>query len=248
MFKRSGKIGALIAVAVLLFTSCAAPKASMPTPDLNLVRTEAVVTALAQMTKQAALNPVPTQTPLVPTVQPFVTSTPIVITATTSIYGSGGIPSGGTSGGTGSSGATVPTWTPDVYVMQVIGTSHLDGYVCPTGEEPDYKVTLKNTGLVTWTTTHYYIKKLYDLQGTSASPVSLTKLNMSLLPVDTAPGGKVTFTIDILCPKFPSEKAWTTQWALYNDNGDRVGLFYFRFYTGPQPTHTPIKTRTPSPG
>ena len=89
MFKRSGKISFLIAIAVLIFIGCAEPQVSLPTPDLNLVRTEAVVTAVAQMTRQAALNPVPTQKPVIPTAQPLNTSTPIVITATTSIYGSG---------------------------------------------------------------------------------------------------------------------------------------------------------------
>jgi hypothetical protein len=240
MFKRSGKISALIAVAVLLFTSCAAPKASMPTPDLNLVRTEAVVTAVAQMTRQAALNPIPTLTQAVSTAQPFVTSTPIVITATTSIYGSGGS-IGGTSGGSGSGGVIVPTWTPIIYKAVLVDQFPLDGYNCPTGEEPDLKWTLKNIGVATWDTVHYYIRRLYN-----NPDIPLTKSDTYPLPMDVPSGSKVTFAIDILCPKFPGGP-WKTQWELIG-NGEHVAYFNFVFYTGLQPTKTPIKTRTPSPG
>lgn len=242
MDKRTGKLRVWIAITVLLLAGCASPQTTMPTPDLNLVRTEAVVTAVAQMTKQAALNPLPSNTPLIPTAEPLATSTPIVVTATT-FYGSGGTGTGGSSGGGGSTSVTpIPTWTPIIYGAVFVTQNYQDGYVCPTGEQPDFKITFQNIGKATWTAAHYYIKRLYN-----SPDVKLTNYDQYPLAADVPPGAKATFTLDIACPTQPGGP-WTTQWGLVNDNGAVFAKFYFRFYTGLQPTHTPVKTNTPSPG
>jgi hypothetical protein len=246
MFKRSGKMCVLIAMAVFLMSSCAAPLVSAPTPDLNLVRTEAVVTAVAQMTKQAAINTIPSQAPVIPTTEPFVTSTPFVATATTSIFDGGGMSSSGGSSssgtGSGSSGATVPTWTPVIYRAVFVTQNYLDGYNCPTGEQLDFKVTFQNVGLATWDTTHYYLKRMYN-----SPDIKLTNSDQYPIKADVPSGAKGTFVIDIACPTYPGGP-WTTQWGLVNDNGDIFAKFYFRFFTGLHATPTPVKTRTPSPG
>ena len=242
MFKNSGKIVLAIAVSVLLITSCAVPQVTLPTPDLNLVRTEAVVTALAQLTKEAALIPNPSQAAAVATSEPMTTSTPYMITDTPYIYGGGGVVSGGTGGG-GSSGVTIPTWTPVIYQAEFVTQNYMDGYPCPTGEEPDFRLTFKNTGAATWDHTKYYYKLLYN------SPnVKLTKSSSYPLPIDVPSGSKVTLIIDILCPTYTSPQAWTTQWGLVNNNGDIFARFYFRFFTVTHVTPTPVNTRTPSPG
>jgi len=242
MFKSSSKIGLLIAITALLITSCAAPQVTLPTPDLNLVRTEAVVTALAQMTKEAALIPIATQTQMVSTPETLTTSTPYVITATPSLYSGGGVTGGGTGSG-GSSGITIPTWTPDVYQAQYITQNYLDGYACPTGQWLDFKVTLQNVGVVTWDQTSYYYKLLYNIPD-----VKLTKSDQYPLSVDVPYGSKVTLIIDIECPTYPSPSAWTTQWGLVNNNGEVFARFFFRFYTVLHVKPTPTKTRTPTPG
>lgn len=242
MYKRTGKIGIWIAIAVFLLAACAIPQISMPTPDLNLVRTEAVVTAVAQMTKQAALNPAPVKASPTSTSQPSATSTPFVVTATTSIYSDGGTGTGGTGGGGSISVTPIPTWTPIVYGAVFVTQNYLDGYVCPTGEQPDFSITFQNIGKATWTTTHYYIKRLYN-----SPDVKLTGYDQYPLAADVLPGAKATFMLDIVCPTYPGGP-WTTQWGLINDNGDVFAKFYFRFFTGLQPTHTPVKTHTPSPG
>ncbi len=242
MYKRTGKLGIWIAIAVLLLVGCATPQLALPTPDLNLVRTEAVVTAIAQLTRQAVLNPSPTNTPLVPTAESFATSTPIVVTATP-FYGDGGTGTGGSSGGGGSISVTpIPTWTPIVYGAVFVTQNYLDGYVCPTGEQPDFKITFQNIGKATWTTTKYYIKLLYN-----SPDVTLTNHTQYPLAADVLPGAKGTFTLDIACPTKPGGP-WTTQWGLVNDNGDVFAKFYFRFYTGIHPTRTPTRTPTKSPG
>lgn len=241
MYKNSGKFVFLIAMAVALLTACAVPKASLPTPDLNLVRTEAVVTAVAQLTKQAALLPQPTLTPIIPTAAPSATAPSFVITATP-FYSSGGGSSGGGSGSGGSiSGTPIPTWTPIIYKAKLVDQYPLDGYICPTGEEPDLTWTLQNMGVATWDTTHYYIKRLYN-----NPEIPLTKNDTYPLPADTPPGGKVNLMIDILCPKFPGGP-WLTQWELIG-NGQHVAYFNFRFYTGLHATKTPEKTPTNTPG
>ncbi len=242
MFKSSDKIGLLIAITALLITSCAAPQVTLPTPDLNLVRTEAVVTALAQMTKEAALIPLATQTHVVSTPEPLTTSTPYVITATPSIYGSSGVVGGGT-GGSGSSGTKIPTWTPVIYQAEYVTQNYLDGYACPTGEWLDFKITFKNTGAATWDHTSYYYKKLYNIPDEK-----LTKSDQYLLSTDVPSGSKVDLIIDITCPTYPRPSAWTTQWGLVNNNGAVFARFFFRFYTVPHVAPTPTKTRTPSPG
>lgn len=241
MFKSSDKIGLLIAITALLITSCAAPQVTLPTPDLNLVRTEAVVTALAQMTKEAALIPLATKTPVVSTLGPLTTTTPYVVTATPSIYGSSGGGSGGT-GGSGSSGTSIPTWTPVIYGAQFVTQNPLDGYACPTGEWLDFIVTLKNTGAATWDQTYYY-KKLYNIPD-----IKLTKSDLYMLSTDVPSGSKVTLILDIECPTYPSPSAWTTQWGLVNDNGAIFAKFFFRFYTVVHGAPTPTKAHTPSPG
>jgi len=240
MFKKLSRFGMGIAIGIIFLAGCAAPQPSMPTPDLNLVRTEAVVTALAQMTRQAVLNPEQTQTPLIPTVEPLVTSTPLVTTA--AYYGGSGVYTGGTSGSGSISGTPIPTWTPIIYGAVFVTQNYLDGYVCQTGEQLDFKVTLQNIGQATWDTTHYYIKRLYN-----NPDIKLTNHDQYALKEDVYPGSKGTFTVDISCPTYPGGP-WTTQWGVVNNNGDIFAKFYFRFYTRAPGTATPVKTRTPSPG
>ena len=241
MFKSSGKISLLIAITALLITSCAVPQVTLPTPDLNLVRTEAVMTAMAQLTKEAALIQNPTKTKVISTTTPMTTTTPYVITATPSIYGSSGSGSGSTGSG-GSSGVIVPTWTPVIYQAQFVSQNYLDGYACPTGELLDFKLIFKNTGAATWNTTYYY-KRLYNLPD-----VELTKSDQYMLSSNVPSGSKATLIIDITCPTYPSPSPWTTQWGLVNDNGAVFAKFYFRFYTVPHVAPTPTKNPTPSLG
>jgi hypothetical protein len=165
-----------------------------------------------------------------------------VITATPSIYSGGGVTSSGTGGG-GSSGISIPTWTPVIYQAEYVTQNYLDGYACPTGQLLDFELTFKNTGAATWDHTSYYYKLLYN-----SPDKKLTKSNQYPLSVDVPSGSKVTLIIDIECPTYPSPSAWTTQWGLVNNNGEVFARFFFRFYTVLHVESTPTKTRTPSPG
>jgi hypothetical protein len=244
--KMSGKIGEvgwLIAIAaILMAVSCATPQIAIPTQNLDLIRTEAVQTAQAQMTKEALLAPSIAGT-LTPTWTPIVfTATPEVATATASI--SGGSSTGGSSSGSSSSsgGVVVPTWTPSVYQAKIVGEYPLDGYPCLTGNLIDKTWTIQNTGGVTWDKTVYYIHLRYNNPN-----ITLTKYTLYHLLTNVAPGDKVTVTVDILCPPEPGGP-FTTQWGLVNDNGADFAGFYFRFYTVLKGTAIPAPTSTPSPG
>ena len=251
MFGKLAKVGWLVALAAILVTaSCAIPKVTMPTPDENLVRTEAVQTAMAQLTREALLAPssnTNTSTPV-----PSTTPNMVVVTATSSM-GSSSTGSGGTSGSSGSSSTFVPTWTPSVYIAQYVAWSQnpQDGYRCQSGDQIDVSWKLKNIGVVTWKRSEYYYHLLYNLEGNHSTDLRLTKNTLYYLPNDVDPGDTVTLVVDIMCPVSPPEPdqvAYTTQWELVNDNGAGFAKFFFRFYSvfHTEPSATP--TITPSPG
>jgi len=85
----------LVLAAVMLLSACNVGTAGEATPDEQAIRTQAVQTAVAQMTVQAALNP--TATLLPPTITPLPTAT----VGTAAPSGSGSGTGTGTSGGTG---------------------------------------------------------------------------------------------------------------------------------------------------
>jgi hypothetical protein len=240
MSRKIGKAGWLIAItAILMMASCVAPQVAMPTQDLDLIRTEAVQTAEAQMTKEALLAP-STKGTLTPTWTPIIiTATPLLETAITSSGGGGG-GTGGSSGG--SSGAIVPTWTPSVYKVKFLDQFPLDGFPCPTGEQHDLTWTIQNTGAVTWDKTKYYIYLRYNIPN-----ITLTKKTKYYLSNNVDPGDKVTLIVDLLCPLEPGGP-FTTQWGLVNDNGADFAGFFLRFYTVPHVPALPTPTITPSPG
>ncbi len=238
MLGKFGKIGWMIILAIgLLLTACA-PKVVMPTQDINLVRTEAVQTALAQVTREAALAPAPSATPMPATITPLAgTPVVVVVTATSPIY------SGGSSSGGGSYSAVtpIPTWTPVIYKAQFITQNYLDGYPCLTGNDIDFIVTLKNIGAATWDKTYYY-KVLWETVKIATQPQGY------FLEKNVLTGEQIKLTMDIKCPTVPGGP-WTSQWGLVNDNGEVFARFYFKFFTVLHPpTPTPTATRTPSPG
>jgi hypothetical protein len=138
-------------------------------------------------------------------------------------------------------GTSFPTWTQIIYKAKLVDQYPLDGYVCPTGEQPDFKITLQNVGTATWKATQFYIKRMYN-----SPDIKLTGYDLYPLKADIPPGSKGTFTIDVACPTYPGGP-WTTQWGLMNDNGEIFAKFYFRFYTGIDPTETPTKSPIKSP-
>jgi len=240
MIKNVFRVSGLLLAAALLLSACGTPQVTLPTADLNLVRTEAVQTAMAQQTKEALLvQPSATQ-------KAATTTTPVAGTATATLSVLSGGTTGGSSGSSGGSysgGTPLPSPTPVVYKAQYITQNYPDGYNCATGQVIDYIVTLKNIGLVTWDTTYYY-KMIKE-----SEPIA--KHTLYFLPRNVAPGEKIDLIIDINCPTYPGPSQYpfhTTEWGLVNDNGELFAKFWFGFKTVVHTPIVPTKTPTTPPG
>ena len=225
MQKKVKMLGLLVAAALIL-GACAAPKAVEPTPDLAAVKTQAVQTAMAQMTLEAAMKPSPTVA--LPTLAPVPTYTQVPL-ATIPVISSGSSSGSGSSGSSGGSGGVViPTWTPAGYKCELVNQDPIDGWQW-AGDNLDVVFTLKNTGIVTWNAANYYVKWLGydDLSPTHTYPLS----------ADVAPGKTVKVIIDVDVPLKNAQ--YRTQWALINDNGEAFCKFYYYVSSVTQPTPKP---------
>ncbi|NMC47552.1 MAG: hypothetical protein GYA52_12070 [Chloroflexi bacterium] len=227
MKKMIGMISFLM-LAVVLLSACTQQPAAETTPDLGEVKTQAVQTAVSQMTADAESM---VEEPAVeqPTITPLPTIGAAVPTATSYASSSGSTSSSGSSGGsTTYSGSPVPTWTPVVYDCQVVGQTPVDGnqYV---GADVDVYWTLKNTGAATWKAGQYY----YHWTGYS----DLSPTHMFYLASDVAPYGTITVQIDVKVPTTIGQ--YRTQWYLVNDNGEDFCGFYYYVNAIALPTATP---------
>ncbi|MDO9546331.1 MAG: NBR1-Ig-like domain-containing protein [Pelolinea sp.] len=217
-------------VAVLLITACGTGEPQEPTPDINAIRTEAIQTAMVEMTVQAALSPSETAPP--PTLTPLPTAT-LSTDAAQPAAGSASSASSGSSSG-GSSGTAIPTSTPDPYKCKYISEDPLDGPQ-PTGANYDKYWTFQNVGTATWTAKDYYIKWV--------SGPDLSYKHIYKIPHDVAPYQTVTFGIDVVIPTNPISEgiAYVDYWQLISDNGDVVCNFQNTITR----TYPPLPTPTP---
>jgi len=212
-------------LAIILLSACTQQPTTEATPDLGEVKTQAVQTAVSQMTadaKSMAEQPTVEQ----PTITPLPTMGAIVPTATS--YSSSGGSTSSSSGSTTYSGSPVPTWTPVVYGCQVVGQTPVDGnqYV---GADLDVYWTLKNTGAATWKAGTYY----YHWTGYS----DLSPTHSYVLSKDVAPYETVQVMVDVKVPITVGQ--YRTQWYLVNDNGENFCGFYYYVNAIALPTATP---------
>jgi len=224
----SKKTIAVVMLAAVVLAACTTGAAEEPTPDLNAIRTEAVKTAMVEMTVQAALSPTETKVP--PTLTPLPTATLSTDAAQPAAGSSSGSSSSGGSGG--SSGTAIPTWTPDPYACEIVTEDPLDAPQM-TGWIYDKTWTLRNVGTATWTKKDYYVKWA---GGDDISPYHTYKI-----PHDVSPFQTVVVTIDVNVPTQPITEgiAYTANWQLISDNGDVVCRFtnvITRTYPPPTPT------------
>lgn len=222
-------LGMVLAAAVLL-AACGPAAAKEPTPDAEAIRTQAVQTAIVEMTVQAALNPTATSVP--PTITPLPTATQgTAVPAQVSSSGSGSS-SGGSSGG---SSGPIPTWTPDVYKCAVIDEYPYD-QAMHTGWMGDKVWTVKNTGIATWNTKEYYVMQLSEVD------FDLTVKDQYPLRNDVSPGQTYDVIVDVWVPVDPVQDIQIEKWGIVNDNGDIFCRFFIAIpYTYPAPTKTPTK-------
>lgn len=198
---------------LLLFSACTAlpsQPTSAPTPDLDLVRTEAAQTVVAKITFAAALNPSATSTAMpantsTPTVQATASSATVLPTlaptATRRVS---------------SGGAVYPTITKTPYTdqAQLVSQNPADYVVLSPNQDFDARWTIKNVGQRTWNTQFYYAY----VSGEKGSAGTFY-----YIPHAVPVGGEVELIVDMVAPSQPG--TYTTNWRLIND--DAVGFFSF---------------------
>ena len=221
----------LFAAAILVLSACVPAAEEEPTPNAEAIRTQAVQTAVAELTLQAALNPTATEVPA--TLTPLPTATKG--TAVPAQASSGG--TGGSSGGSGgTSGTPIPTWTPDVYKCEVIDEFPYD-QALHTGWMGDKIWTVRNVGIVTWDADEYYLR-----QTTNNGSYDLTIKDQYPLRNDVDPYDTYDVIVDVWVPTYPKDEFIVEWWAIVNDNGDEFCKFYIALpYTYPAPTKTPTE-------
>jgi hypothetical protein len=221
--------------AMLLVGACTATEPAEPTPDLNVIKTEAVQTAMVEMTVQAALLPTKTDVPA--TMTPLPTAT--LDSDAAQPAGSSSSSSGSSSGGSdGTSGTPIATWTPDVYRCEFVTQTPLDGPQV-TGANYDVVWTVRNVGAAVWDKDDYYLKWM---GGDDLSPSHIYKLKHDVGYWET-----IELTVDIQLPTSPRLKddglAYTTWWSIVNDNGEAFcnvdHYVSLTFTPTPKPSATP---------
>jgi hypothetical protein len=215
---------------VLLLAAACAPKAPEEVVDVNMIRTQAVETAMMDMTVQAVLHPTITPVPATQTPMPSATAgSPQAPNPPTSSSG-GGSSSGGSAA---AAGTAFPTSTPDVYICEFI-TQNPSDKPQMTGADYDMTWSIRNIGGVTWTKANYYVKWL---GGTDLSPQ-----HSYPLPYDVLPKQTLDVTVDIKIPTQPSSALMVTRWGIVNDNGE----VFCKFFHAIPSTYPPQATATPA--
>ena len=223
---------AFVLIAVLLLSACAPKEAAEPTPDIEMIRTQAVKTAIAEMTVQAALNP--TNTPIPPTLTPLPTAT---ISTPKPATGSGS--SGGSSGGGGSSGTPIPTATPDAWKCELVAEYPLD-LPQMTGWEYDRHWVIKNVGTTTWWANDVYLE--FDKDCTVCENITYTK-TADYIDKNVEPGDTIDIEVIIDVPTSPvAFPGFTMAWDLESGVGGLICEFWNNI-----PSTYPAPTKTPSP-
>ncbi len=217
------KIGfALLAVSILLLAACTPKADAEPTPDTNMVYTQAAQTVAAQLAAQATVEPTldpnlirteaartveaeiaqkATATRALSTVAPLNTVAPIpVLTSPTA-----GVPVTST----GNSAEWRGQWPND-------------GANITVGIDVDAQWTLKNTGTKTWTKEYQY--RFYLGEG------QFHKYTAYYLPKEVLPGEEVTLTVDMKS-NLPNGNYYEL-WVLTDNNGANFSQFDVRFTVG----------------
>lgn len=213
------KIGWLLVAAAVLLSACGLAAEQEPTPDTVAIRTQAVETAMSEMTLQAMLNPTAT---LVPTNTLLPTATSSETTTTPQpVSGSGG-GSGSGSGGSVSTRAPTAvvqkTWSTDEYWCQVLSEDPLE-YAQPSGWNFDKTWKIRNIGTKSWNSATFSV---VWVDGENWS-YGITKYN---LPHDVAPKETVDIVIDIQVPLGVTDKPRVTWWGISNNEGKVFCRFY----------------------
>ncbi len=194
-------------VMILLLAACNAISPT-PSPDLDVIRTEAVATyeagipPTAEPTQLPTPTAAPTNTPQVdlptaiplPTIQPSVTHAPVVVKTSAPVII------------TGDHG-------------YLVSQNPADWAKIAPGDGQAVFFTIMNNGTTTWTTDYSF----RYIDGYKAWGVTEVKLQD-----DVKPGHTAFLGIDVFPPEDPGNY-YTTYWGLFNADGDKFLQVYFTF-------------------
>jgi Ig-like domain from next to BRCA1 gene len=228
------KIGfALLMISILLLAACTPAADAEPTPDTNMVYTQAAQTVAAQLeaqtTPEPTLDPNLIRTEAAQTVEAsmadMATETPAAALATIAPLNTVAplpVLSSPTAGIPATSAGNSAEWR---------GQWPTDGSSITIGNDTDIQWTLKNTGTKTWTTEYTYRFYIGDGQ--------FHKYSSYVLPKEVLPGEEVTLTVDAKSNLGNGE--YYELWVLTDEFGVNFSQFDVRFTVGGSsvPTSTP---------
>lgn len=227
---KTTRVLAGLAFALIFLAGCTTPTAVVApaTPDLAVVRTEAVQTAIAKITIAAALNPTATEAPAQAPQVVVVTATPEPTTAATATAAQPATATtaptlapatsgGSSSGGSSSSGGVYPTRTPRRIPdnLSLVGFSPADGAKYNPGTDFDGVWTVKNTGTTTWGTDYYIRFK---------SGTDMGKAVRFYLKSPVAPGETTDLVADLVAP--PASGTYIAYYEFCTSNADVIYTMY----------------------
>lgn len=221
-------LNSLIIIILAVSLSACGPSAPVePTIDPNMIKTEAVQTAFAQMTLEAIMNPSatpqPTDTP-VPTATTAPTMTITVTAGTPAALPGVATKAVALPGVATASSGLAPVTTGDK--AEWVSNTPVDGYkIYLKSDESavrnfDLVWTVKNTGTTTWNTNY---KARYFSGAKFFNEVTEVKFRDASVP----PGGTTNIIIDTNCPS--AAGTYLTTWVLSNPDGQNFYVVTFEF-------------------
>lgn len=184
----------------LLVAACAPATPIEPTPDVNVIRTSAANTVVAEFTLTAAAftpTSAPTETP-----QPEIpTETPTIAFATDPTQAALGTPA-----------AICDNYT---FNLSTLDVTIPDGTPMTPGQEFVKTWKIKNTGICTWDTSY---KAIFSY----SSPPNV-RMNAQPIPLAAlvAPGEETEVSVQFTAPTTPGK--YTLYWQMVNGNGIPFG-------------------------
>lgn len=198
----------IIAIALFL-VGCQSFKPSQTPLDIGMIRTEAVQTAIAEMTVQAILNP----TPLIATI----TSSPLPTDF----------------GEKAAETTETPTPTTEEIIIKSTAVPIEPLYACsidqaashpndgpqPAGEKIEKIWGIRNSGNVAWTSENVRIKWV--------GGVNLGEQDCLDWSSQVGPGDEYTVRLDLSMPALPTNKTQIVEWGLVNSANEIFCKLYY---------------------
>jgi hypothetical protein len=206
---RKSRGAILLLITALLLASCAGGAPATPTTDPNAILTEVAETVMVSFTQTAEAMPTSTQTPILPTSTPELSTPEIVETPTTYPVVIPGMPT-----------PTVQRYGDSAWWAAQVPA---DGTQIKVGTVGVFHGCLINNGTTTWTSAY----NLVFTSGWNSWP------SRTSWPIgsEILPGKKWCYDMPIVYPGDPGE--YMTRWYFKNSRDAVILEVYYHFYVIP---------------